>query len=119
MSMAIVNKKLVVIFACSAAVFIGGKLASHINAQFIIKNSAASSLASTMACFMMWGDCLATFSSRSTLAPSSSRNFAGSCSMSSTVLMPSHTPLMASNPPSKIPLPTAMTVPESERLDHC
>ncbi|MNI45726.1 hypothetical protein D3C81_1328300 [compost metagenome] len=96
--------------AVSPAITLGGSISSQRLAVRNSRQSAASSLASSWSLAMASGVSSASVFNCSTPLPSRSANLPGSCSMSDSRLMPSHTPSIAAQLPASKPLPTAAEV---------
>ncbi|VVN89554.1 hypothetical protein PS834_01753 [Pseudomonas fluorescens] len=92
------------------ATWLGGNADSQIIAVRSIRYSAASSLASNIACSITWGASRARAANSAAWVPRRSMCLAGSLRMSCTNDTLSHTPEMADQVPANIPLPMALAL---------
>ena len=108
--------------AAISAISPGGKASNQIIAVRSIRNSAASSLASNIACSMSFGAVWASSINSLAFAPRLSNSWPGSLKISCTCLMASHTPVIAAQLPASTPLPIALEVDRSQcglKPFHC
>ncbi|CRM98065.1 hypothetical protein [Pseudomonas sp. 22 E 5] len=101
--------------AAISAISPGGNASNQIIAVRSIRNSAASSLASSIACSMTLGASVASCANLAASAPSCSTYFNGSSRIACTSLMLSHTSRIAAQLPASTPLPIALAVDCSQR----
>ncbi|CAM3785230.1 hypothetical protein PSSY5922_08095 [Pseudomonas synxantha] len=108
--------------AAACATSLGGNASSQIMAVRSNRYSAASSLASSIACSMTLGASVAICANLAASLPSCSTYFNGSSSIACTSLRLSHTSWIAAQLPASTPLPIALAVELSQwglKLFHC